>query len=109
MDNMKLGKKFLERHKKMQEHDKLYGTSTMGARGQVVIPAKARVDLSLKPGDQLIVMGKFGRVLGLMKADELENFIDFIMDHVAGTPAESFAKKKLESFFGPLKKAKKKK
>ena len=51
----------------MVRHDKFYGTTTMGARGQVVVPAEARKDLNLQPGDQLLVMGKFGKALGLIR------------------------------------------
>ena len=75
----------LKIHKKMTSQDKLYGTATVGARGQVVIPAEARKDLGISPGDHLLVMGKFGKVLGLIKADQMENFIKTIMDNLAGS------------------------
>jgi AbrB family looped-hinge helix DNA binding protein len=67
---------------KLHDKDRMYGTTTMGARGQVVIPAEARKELGLKPGDRMLVMGKFGKVLGLMKADEIESFISLIMDKI---------------------------
>ena len=38
-------------------HDKkLYGTATVGTKGQVVIPADAREALGIMPGDRLYVM-----------------------------------------------------
>jgi AbrB family looped-hinge helix DNA binding protein len=77
----------LKIHKKMTSHDKLYGTTTVGARGQVVIPADARKDLGLKPGDQLMVMGKFGKALGLIKTDEMESFVKIIMENLSGSGA----------------------
>ena len=40
----------------MKDSPEVYGTVTIGARGQVVIPAKARKALKIRPGDQLIVM-----------------------------------------------------
>lgn len=83
--------------------DKLYGTTTMGARGQVVIPAEARKDLKLKPGDQLLVMGRFGRALGLMKTDELGGIINMIMKHAAGSPIESEIKHYIDRMFGNIK------
>ncbi|MDO8557716.1 MAG: AbrB/MazE/SpoVT family DNA-binding domain-containing protein [bacterium] len=104
---MKLDKAFLERAKKLHNQDRLYGTTTMGARGQVVIPAKARADFKLKAGDQLLVLGKFGKVLAFMKADQMEEFVNMIMDHVAGTSAESLAKTHITKLFGSLKKSKK--
>lgn len=33
-----------------------YGMVTVGERGQIVIPAEARRDLGIEPGDKLIVM-----------------------------------------------------
>ena len=89
-------------HKKMQSQDKLYGTTTMGARGQVVIPAQARKELKLKPGDQLVVMGKFGRVLGLMKTQEMAAFVETIMKNLAGTGMEHEVKKHFEIFFSGI-------
>ncbi len=35
----------------------VYGTSTLGAKGQVVIPAKMRKDLNLNEGDTLVFVG----------------------------------------------------
>lgn len=80
----------------MISHDKLYGTTTMGARGQVVIPACARKDLSLQPGDQLMVMGKFGKVLGLIKTDQMEGFVKIIMQNFSGSGANKEIKKYIE-------------
>ncbi|MGE5392415.1 MAG: AbrB/MazE/SpoVT family DNA-binding domain-containing protein [Candidatus Saccharibacteria bacterium] len=60
--------------------DKLYGSTTVGARGQVVIPSEARKDLNIKPGDQLLVMGKFGRLIGMIKLDELHDFLSFFSE-----------------------------
>lgn len=34
----------------------IYGMVTVGERGQIVIPAEARRDLGIEPGDKLIVM-----------------------------------------------------
>ena len=36
--------------------DCLYGTVTVGERGQIVIPADARRDLNIKQGDKLLIM-----------------------------------------------------
>lgn len=82
----------LKIHKKMTSQDKLYGTTTMGARGQVVIPAEARKDLNLMPGDQLMVMGKFGKALGLIKTEEMEGFVKEIMENLAGSGANKEVK-----------------
>ena len=57
--------------------DCFYGTVTVGERGQVVIPAGARNELGIKPGDKLLVM-KHPIYQGLMiaKIDALRGFID---------------------------------
>lgn len=41
---------------------KFYGSTTVGEKGQVVLPADMRRDLNIKPGDKLAVMvlGKSG-------------------------------------------------
>lgn len=40
-----------------QEIDNLfYGSVTVGERGQIVIPADARAEMDIKPGDKLLVM-----------------------------------------------------
>lgn len=98
----KMHKRLFEQHQKMERQDKLYGTTTMGARGQVVIPADARKDLGLKPGDQLVVLGKFGKALGLMKTEHLTEFIDIIMKHVSGTGMEKHVEAHIKKLFGSL-------
>ena len=38
-------------------HPVFYGSTTVGKRGQVVIPAEARRDIDIKPSNKLLVMG----------------------------------------------------
>lgn len=95
--------KFHKVHKKFQRQDKFYGTTTMGARGQVVIPAHARKELNLMPGDQLVVMSKFGKVLGLMKTDAMSDFVQTIMKNLEGTGMEQVAKSHMEKMFKKVK------
>ncbi len=89
-------------HKKMSKHDKLYGIVTLGERGQVVIPAEARRDLHLRPGDQLVAIGKFGKALGLIKVEELQELIKVIMANFAGGDAEAEIKSHVGKIFGKL-------
>lgn len=59
-------------------HDKkLFGTATVGTKGQIVIPSEAREQLGIEAGDRLYVVGspKKGFVV-LLKEDKLENFIE---------------------------------
>jgi AbrB family looped-hinge helix DNA binding protein len=37
-------------------HERFFGSVTVGERGQVVIPAGARAELGIRPGDKLLVM-----------------------------------------------------
>lgn len=56
---------------------KLYGTATVGTKGQIVIPADAREELNVMPGDRLYVVGTQGQgILGLIKEEMLEEFIE---------------------------------
>ena len=54
---------------------KIYGTGTIGSRGQIVIPAKARNELKIKPKEEFIFFGQ-GPVIHLVKAHQLDNIID---------------------------------
>lgn len=58
---------------------KLFGTATVGTKGQVVIPADAREALDISQGDRLYVVGKCDAgVLVFFKEDALES----VMEHM---------------------------
>jgi AbrB family looped-hinge helix DNA binding protein len=59
-------------------HDKkLFGTATVGTKGQVVIPSTAREELGINTGDRLYVLGSpMKGVVMLLKEDKLEKFIE---------------------------------
>jgi len=59
-------------------HDKkLYGTATVGTKGQVVIPATARDELGINTGDRLYVVGSPSKgMIMLLQEEELEKFIE---------------------------------
>ena len=48
-----------------------YGTTTLGEKGQVVIPAEARKDMSIKKGEKLLVFAKDKDVLVFCKLADL--------------------------------------
>jgi AbrB family looped-hinge helix DNA binding protein len=63
-----------------ENENRIYGTVKVGDRGQVVIPAEARKDLKIKPGDILLVMsGKHRRGIYMVKADVMREFARRIM------------------------------
>jgi len=47
------------------EGKKFYGSVTVSERGQIVIPAEARRDFTIQPGDKLLVFGDLDRGLGI--------------------------------------------
>ncbi|MDR0284591.1 MAG: AbrB/MazE/SpoVT family DNA-binding domain-containing protein [Propionibacteriaceae bacterium] len=59
---------------------RIYGAATVGERGQIALPAEARRELGIEPGDKLMVFGnKVNNSLVLIKADIFESFADFFM------------------------------
>jgi len=71
-----------------------FGTTTIGERGQIVIPKAARDLFDLAPGDKLLVLGSKRRGgLALVKADLMERFAAMFLggEISADEPAESGA------------------
>lgn len=69
-DNMGLGVAPKGKH--------LFGVVTVGDKGQVVIPAKARKIFDIKPGDSVVVLGDEGTGLAIMKTDGFLKMADNI-------------------------------
>lgn len=65
-------------------HDKkLYGTATVGTKGQVVIPAEAREILGIESGDRLYVIGsKQGKWVGLIQEDQLRSMVEQFANNI---------------------------
>lgn len=62
--------------KKQNSDSILYGSVTVGAKGQYVIPVEARKKLGIEPGDQLLIFGsKSNEVLAVIKADQVSKLI----------------------------------
>jgi len=53
----------------------IYGATTVGERGQVVIPAEVRRSFKIKPGDKLIVFAKH-EMIGLIPAEEFNQMLN---------------------------------
>ena len=49
----------------------IFGMVRVGEKGQIVIPAKARKIFSIKPGDNLVVLGDEGQGIALLKEENL--------------------------------------
>lgn len=56
----------------------MFGVVTVGDKGQIVIPAKARKLFDISPGDQLIVLGDEGQGLAIVKTERFLAVADMI-------------------------------
>ena len=56
----------------------LFGLVTVGDKGQIVIPAKARKIFNIKTGDRLVVLGEEASGIAIMKADDFLNLANMI-------------------------------
>lgn len=65
-------------------HDKqLYGTATVGTKGQVVIPADAREALGIQTGDRLYVVGSSrNQWVGFIKEEQLRELLNHLTDNI---------------------------
>lgn len=65
-------------------HDKkLFGTATVGTKGQVVIPAEAREALGIEAGDRLYVLGSHdAKMVCLIQEEQLRTMVERLTDNV---------------------------
>ena len=56
----------------------IFGMVTVGEKGQIVIPAKARKLFKIEPGDHLIVLGDEGQGLAVIKAKDFLKLSDAV-------------------------------
>ena len=75
-DNMGLGLPPKGKH--------IFGLVTIGDKGQIVIPKRARDVFNLKPGSQLLVLGDEKRGIALVEASELHNFASQVLKVITG-------------------------
>ena len=57
------------------------GTTTVGERGQVVIPADIRGAMKLKVGEKLLVFSKHDRFIGLIRATDVDVMLEKMTQH----------------------------
>lgn len=61
-----------------------WGSATVGERGQIVIPADARQEMDIKPGDKLLIFsGMHGGSLNVIKAEQVTEFVSRAMARLA--------------------------
>jgi len=57
----------------------IFGTVTLGDRGQIVIPKKARTVFNLNPGDELLILGDEEQGIALVKADNFYQMMEHML------------------------------
>ncbi len=62
--------------------DRFYGTTTVGEKGQIVIPAEARQAMDITKGDKLLTFGIGSNMVALVKLSELEQFATHLSDRL---------------------------
>lgn len=65
-------------------HQHFHGTTTIGEKGQVVIPADARKAMGLKAGDKLLVFSMGKNMVALSKFEQLEAMADTMSKRLDG-------------------------
>lgn len=65
----------------------LFGVVSVGDKGQIVIPSRARKIFGIEPGDQLVVLGEEGQGLALLKPDGFLKIAEAVRKqaHMTGT------------------------
>ncbi len=63
----------------------LFGMVTVGDKGQIVIPAKARKIFNISAGDQLVVLGDETQGMAIMKAQDFLTLANMVMKIQDGT------------------------
>ena len=61
---------------------KMYGSVIVGSKWQVVIPSALRTDLHINPGDQMFVMTKHNKLVGLIKLDDMQTFLTYMQEEM---------------------------
>ncbi|MDP2676775.1 MAG: AbrB/MazE/SpoVT family DNA-binding domain-containing protein [bacterium] len=79
--------------KQKKDHHFFFGTTTVGEKGQVVVPAEARKAMGIKKGEKLLVFGMGHDMLTFTKLSQVEKFAS----HLSG---------KLDVIRGVIKKIK---
>jgi AbrB family looped-hinge helix DNA binding protein len=62
----------------IRHEPRFFGTTTLGEKGQVVIPAEAREAMGLKKGDKLLVFGMEHGLLSLSTLPGLERVVSHL-------------------------------
>lgn len=62
---------------------KMWGVTTIGEKGQVVIPSKLREEMGIDKGDQFVVVSK-GHFVGLIREADMTGMLREWLDNIEG-------------------------
>ncbi len=60
---------------------KMWGVSTLGERGQIVIPVKMRDELGLEKGDNFVFITK-DRLIGMVREEDMTGMLREMLDKI---------------------------
>ena len=67
----------------MHHKQEFYGSTTVGERGQIVLPAKLRKAFRLKRGDKLLVIGLgHAQNIVLFKAEAMDEYLEMMTENI---------------------------
>ena len=67
----------------MMKKPAFYGSTTVGERGQIVLPVKLRKDFKISKGDKLLVIvDPHGSRITLISPDTMSKYLDMISENI---------------------------
>ena len=69
----------------MDKGPKFFGKALVGTKGQIVIPAEARKELGIKPGDSVMIVSgpPHNKSINIIPEDEFNKFLIFLEGHLS--------------------------
>ena len=67
---------------------KIIWTTTVGPKWQIVIPKEVRDTLWIKPGDNMVVLMKNWKYMGLVKNDDIWDLMKYVTSEWVKLPCE---------------------
>jgi len=65
----------------LHKKPKMYGVSTLGERGQIVVPAKLREEMKLEKGDNFVFVSK-GHFIGMIREDDMTGMLKEMLGQI---------------------------
>jgi len=60
---------------------KMYGVSSLGERGQIVVPAKMREELGLEKGDNFVFVAR-DKFIGMIREEDMTGMLREMLDQI---------------------------